>query len=114
LLWSNRVYTSSVLVRKRVFDEAGGFDPARRLSEDYELWLKIAARNSIVAINKPFLDYAKGFGVSSKLWPMENGELETYRIIYKAKLISSALYVSALSWSLAKYLARAAKNITHK
>lgn len=109
LLWSNRIYTSSVMVRKQAFEAADGFDPARRHSEDYELWLKIAAEGSVVAVNEPFLEYTKGAGISSKLWTMEKGELETYRIIREAKLISGTSCFFVRSWSLAKYLLRSLK-----
>lgn len=109
LLWSNRVYTSSVVVRKQAFEAVGGFNPERRLSEDYELWLKIAAKGSLTVLNEPFLEYAEGAGLSSSLWHMEKGELETYRIIREAKLISGFSYLAVRGWSIAKYLRRSLK-----
>jgi glycosyltransferase involved in cell wall biosynthesis len=106
LLLSNRIYTSSVIVRKNVFTALGQFNPTRRLSEDYELWLKIAATSTILAINRPYLLYTKNTGISSKLWNMERGELETYRIIYNERLISEILYTSLRYWSLSKFFYR--------
>lgn len=106
LLLSNRIYTSSVVVRKNVFTALGQFDPARRLSEDYELWLKIAATNRVLALNKPYLTYTKNTGISSELWKMERGELETYRILYKEMLIPLILYTELRYWSLLKYFYR--------
>lgn len=113
LLWSNRVYTSSVLLRKQTFFDAGGFNPTRRLSEDYELWLKIAAKSSILAINKPLLHYSKSDGISSKLWLMEKGELETYRILRKGGLLSNPAYIVLRYWSLAKYFLRFLFSVKH-
>jgi len=45
---NNPVATSTVLVRRDVLDETGGFDPQFRGPEDLDLWLRIAARTSIV------------------------------------------------------------------
>jgi glycosyltransferase involved in cell wall biosynthesis len=112
LLLSNRVYTSSVMVRKSAFLSAGAFNPARKLSEDYEVWLKIAAKNSIQAINKPYLLYSKNTGISSKLWRMERGELETYHILYRDGLLSLPLHGLLRYWSLAKFFIRYAYRST--
>ena len=112
LLLSNRVYTSSVMVRKSAFLAAGAFNPARRLSEDYEVWLKIAAKNSILAINKPYLLYSRNTGISSKLWRMERGELETYRILHEDGLLSLPLHSLLRYWSLTKFFMRYAYRST--
>jgi glycosyltransferase involved in cell wall biosynthesis len=106
LLFTNRIYTSSVLVERSVFLEKGGFDPARRLSEDYELWLKIAAGHRVLAVNVPYLVYTKTGGISSRLWQMERGELETYRRSRKTGMISPLLHATLRSWSIAKYYLR--------
>jgi len=39
---SNPVIQSSVMVRREAFDMAGGYNEALRLSEDYELWTRVA------------------------------------------------------------------------
>lgn len=114
LLRSNRVHTSSVLVKKAAFLAAGGFDPARRLSEDYELWLKIAARGLIVVLNEPLLRYEEGSGVSSRLWPMERGELETLGILHTSGLLPGPAYHAARGWSFMKFLLRAARRISRR
>jgi len=44
LFMSNFVVTSSVVVRRRCFQEMKGFDPSLRWSEDYDLWLRLAER----------------------------------------------------------------------
>ncbi len=46
LISSNVVSTLTVMARKKVLDELGGFDenPDLKAVEDYELWLRIAAR----------------------------------------------------------------------
>ena len=112
LLWFNKVYTSSVLVKKSALLAVGGFHSQRRLSEDYELWLSIATRQPIALLNRPYVVYQKGIGTSSRLWAMERAELETYSIFYKRGLISSSTYALLRYWSLAKFALRAALRYT--
>jgi hypothetical protein len=45
---NNPVATSTVLVRRDVLEDAGGFDPQFRGPEDFDLWLRTAARTRIV------------------------------------------------------------------
>ncbi|MEI9896295.1 MAG: hypothetical protein WDN28_21135 [Chthoniobacter sp.] len=40
----NRPLSSSIVIRRAVFDECGHFDPALRSSEDRDMWIRIAAR----------------------------------------------------------------------
>jgi glycosyltransferase involved in cell wall biosynthesis len=48
LLKSNFIeMISSVLFRRSIFDEVGGFDPTLRVAEDYELYLRIARTRPI-------------------------------------------------------------------
>ncbi len=44
LLATNLVGTSTVMVRKSVFDQVGGFSAACKSAEDWDLWLRMAAR----------------------------------------------------------------------
>ena len=106
LLWSNKVYTSSVLARKTILLAAGCFNPQRRLCEDYELWLSIGATHPIALLNTPYLMYSKGIGTSSRLWAMERAELKTYAILKQRKLVSGPIYTILRYWSLAKYMIR--------
>jgi glycosyltransferase involved in cell wall biosynthesis len=48
LLKSNFIeMISSVLFRRSIFDEVGGFDPTLRVAEDYELYLRVARARPI-------------------------------------------------------------------
>ncbi len=106
LLPNNIVYTSSVVARKNSLSAAGDFNEARRYSEDFELWLRIAHRGTIVVLNRPLIQYTKGRGISAKLWPMEKGELETYAIMRTEGRISARREAILRWWSLSKYLVR--------
>ena len=44
----NTVETSTVIVRRALVEEAGGFDPRHRWCEDLDLWLRIALRHEVV------------------------------------------------------------------
>jgi glycosyltransferase involved in cell wall biosynthesis len=50
LLIENFIPTSSVLVRRRCFDTSGLFDESLRVSEDRDLWTRIAARHPIACL----------------------------------------------------------------
>jgi glycosyltransferase involved in cell wall biosynthesis len=106
LLPNNIVYTSSVVAKKSTLITAGGFNEARRYSEDFELWLRIAHVGTIVVLNIPLIRYTKYRGLSSKLWPMEKGELETYAIMCREGWISVQWLTILRWWSLLKYLVR--------
>lgn len=59
LFWRNFVPTSTVMVRKSALDQVGGFDEDRALVavEDYDLWLRVAARFAVMAIREPTTRY---------------------------------------------------------
>jgi glycosyltransferase involved in cell wall biosynthesis len=60
LVHENYVPMSSVMVRRDALpglDGAGPFDPELHLSEDWDLWLRIAERHKIVFIPEPLTRY---------------------------------------------------------
>ncbi len=57
LFWGNFMYTSTVLVRRAAIEAAGGFDERRDVIEDYDLWLRIAARWPITLVSDPVAIY---------------------------------------------------------
>jgi glycosyltransferase involved in cell wall biosynthesis len=48
---------SGVLVRRRILDQVGGFDPAQIWAEDWELWMRIVARSKVGFIDRPLILY---------------------------------------------------------
>jgi len=48
LLRRNVIHTMTVMLRRSVLDEVGGFDPEYPPCEDWDLWLRIAAAHPIV------------------------------------------------------------------
>ncbi|UCG32640.1 MAG: glycosyltransferase [Phycisphaerales bacterium] len=47
------VHTPTVVVRRRVLEEVGGFDGSLTVCEDYQLWLRIATRFPFHMVSEP-------------------------------------------------------------
>jgi len=62
----NFIPTSSVVVRKDVIDEVGGFDENLSYAEDWDLWLRIAKTHKVCGINEPLFIYRKTLPNSDK------------------------------------------------
>lgn len=57
LLDGNEVACSTVLCRRAFFVAVGGFDETLRICEDYELWLRLARRESLAFLAEPLCRY---------------------------------------------------------
>jgi glycosyltransferase involved in cell wall biosynthesis len=53
LIFENPVIQSSVMIDRRTFDAAGGYDESMRLSEDYDLWSRVAERGHFAYVGAP-------------------------------------------------------------
>jgi hypothetical protein len=62
LLLDNFITTSTVMAPKARLIEVGLFGEGRRVSEDYELWLRMAARWPVGYIDEPLVQYRKRAG----------------------------------------------------
>ena len=62
----NSVCFSSVVVRRRVFEHVGGFDPGRDLAIDYDFWLRVARHYRFAAVDADLVLYRTGHGNLSK------------------------------------------------
>ncbi|MFP3727377.1 glycosyltransferase family 2 protein [Priestia filamentosa] len=108
LLLSNKFPTPSVMLKSSI---PYRFDPAKKYSEDYLLWLQITLNNNEVwKIDLPLTyiykaPFGEG-GLSGNLWRMEKGELNTYSQLRKQKLISRLSLYCLTMYSLAKYAYR--------
>jgi glycosyltransferase involved in cell wall biosynthesis len=51
----NRINTSTVMVRRDVLQRVGGFDERLRASEDWDLWLRIAAEYLVDVLPEPLV-----------------------------------------------------------
>jgi glycosyltransferase involved in cell wall biosynthesis len=62
LLLDNFITTSTVMAPKARLIEAGLFGEQRRVSEDFELWLRMAARWKVGFIDRPLVKYRRHAG----------------------------------------------------
>jgi glycosyltransferase involved in cell wall biosynthesis len=108
LLKSNPFPTRSVMVRS---DLPHRFHPGKRYSEDYLLWCEMlldgyAGYRSPLPLAFFFKASYGESGLSSNLWAMEKGELDTYRKLFRAGRIGGLLFPALCFWSVAKYARR--------
>ena len=57
LACSNFISTSTVMVRRQVFLDAGGFDESLRSIQDWDLWTRIARRHPLAYVDEPLMFY---------------------------------------------------------
>ncbi|MDX8410931.1 MAG: glycosyltransferase family 2 protein [Mariprofundaceae bacterium] len=112
LLLSNDVYTRSVMLKRST---PFRFDPAKRVSEDYLLWLQIVCSGYRMAkLDVPLGYYFKARygegGLSGRLWEMEKGELSTYWQLRSADHIGAFMAVLLSVYSLGKFARRLVKS----
>lgn len=110
LLLSNRFPARSVMLKRGV---PFRFEPKKRFSEDYLLWLFIVLSGTQAAfIEMPLaFSYKSDFGESGltkSLWQMEKGELDTYCRIRRQGYISSVSLIGLALFSMAKFARRLA------
>ncbi|MBD1806884.1 glycosyltransferase [Microcoleus sp. FACHB-SPT15] len=77
---------SNCLIRRQALIEVGGFDETLAHGEDWDLWLRLAARYEFIAIPSPQVLYRiSSSSASCDVWNMEAGSL---KIIEKAYAIA--------------------------
>lgn len=80
LLRANRLATSTVLARRACFDECGRFDEGLPLAQDWDMWLRIAARWEVGILPVPLAVYRVHPGQRSRrAAPMRSCEVQVLR-----------------------------------
>jgi glycosyltransferase involved in cell wall biosynthesis len=79
---------SSALFDRRLFEEAGRFDETLAVCEDYDLWLRIAARHPVYLVDEPLI--VKRGGHDDQLSRSRTGQ-DRYRIAALEKLLQGDL-----------------------
>jgi glycosyltransferase involved in cell wall biosynthesis len=72
LLLDCSVWTSTVLVRRALLVELGGFDTELRIGEDYDLWLRASRRTQILRVDRAYALYRLHQGNVTKSVPSAN------------------------------------------
>lgn len=108
MLLSNQLPTSSVMLKGRDIDER--FDNKKFYSEDYLLWLNIMlSGHKGMRIDMPLYyvyEEHRRDGLSSSLWKMQKGEIETYKIVWRKGFINGFVLVILEMVSYIKYIRR--------
>jgi glycosyltransferase involved in cell wall biosynthesis len=81
------VWTSTVLARRSLFEEIGGFDTTLRIGEDYDLWLRASRVTPIHRVARPYALYRTHPASITRSLPTDN---------YRARVVKRAL----ASWGL--------------
>ena len=81
---------SSVIIHKSIFKEIGLFDYSLLVCEDYDLWLRITARNPVLYIEEPFLIKYGGHEdqLSKKYWGMDRFRIKSLEKIISSRVLS--------------------------
>jgi GT2 family glycosyltransferase len=81
------VSPSAVMLRRDLFEAAGGFDEHLPACEDYDLWLRLARYNPVALIDRPLVIKRGGHAdqLSRKHWGMDR-----FRILTLCKLLGDA------------------------
>jgi len=111
LLMRNLLPMRSVMLRREVTLR---FEPEKRYSEDYHLWLRLVLSGKAACrIELPLACSFKpdfgAAGLSSRLWEMERGELDNYARLRRDGLLSPGASAVVATFSLLKYGIRSAR-----
>ena len=103
---------STVIMRKSIFDEIGGFDENQRYAEDGNYFLKIAHDYKYYHLPEQVIDYGYGkrgfgeWGLSANLKGMHEGNLKNLNELKENKWISNCFYYCIKSFYYLKYVRR--------
>lgn len=88
--------TSSILVRR---DIPARFTEGRFYTEDYEVWIRIAALGEVLTLQMPLAYFHKDpygtSGLSSRIWQMIRGEHRTFVLLRQDGVISLSQFLIA-------------------
>jgi glycosyltransferase involved in cell wall biosynthesis len=89
---------SSVLLRKDLLLRHGGFDPGLPACEDYDLWLKICARESVLFVTEPQIIKYGGHRdqLSRRHWGMDRFRIRSLRRLIARQPLSDIQARAAL------------------
>ncbi|KPQ01377.1 glycosyltransferase [Marinobacter sp. HL-58] len=113
LLADNSVSITTALVRRRCFDEMGGFDTSVGVADDYELWLRFSARYRY--------HYEPGVVASYRVMADQISSDKRRRFAANERIIRAFLasYGEVLSpwerrWGLARFFCRKARYLARE
>lgn len=81
---------SSVLIERSVFETLGNFDESLPACEDYDLWLRICAREPVLYLDQPLLQKYGGHSdqLSQQYWGMDRFRIQALQKILTMGVLS--------------------------
>ncbi len=79
LLLKTLVWTSTVMIRRNLYERLGDFREELRLGQDYEYWLRASHMTPIITIDAPYALYRKRPDSATAQWAPVNYELIAVR-----------------------------------
>jgi len=81
LLRESLISPSSVILRRSIFDEAGGFDESLPACEDYALWLTLARSHDVHLIKRPLVVKRGGHSdqLTKTIWGLDRFRVRVLR-----------------------------------
>jgi len=100
------VSPSAVMMHRELFDEVGLFDESFPACEDYDLWLRIAAKHPVGLIEKPYIiKYGGHADQRSREFPA----MDQFRIRSLAKILSQNILTSEQTFAARQMLEEKAR-----
>jgi len=81
---------SSVVMRRDLLQETGGFDESLEVCEDYDLWLRVTAREPVLFVDQPLLYKYGGHAdqLSTKHWGMDRFRVRALQRVLDDDLVA--------------------------
>ena len=96
---------SSVMIHESVFNDVGVFDESLDVCEDYDLWLRICVKYSVLFLDEPLIVKYGGHGdqLSKKHWGMDRFRVKALEKILESDELTEAQRKATLGMLNEKY-----------
>lgn len=112
LIFKNYFQPSTVIMRRKVFEEIGYFDENQKYAEDINYFICVASKFNCYFCNLIVINYGDGkagfgdSGLSANLKEMHRGVNKNLKFAYENQLITLKQYILARMWESIKYVRR--------
>lgn len=95
---------SSTLIRRDLLDESGLFDEDLPACEDYDLWLRICARESVLFVESPQITKFGGHEdqLSQKYWGMDRFRVQSLQKVIDSQILDQDDQLAAIAMLIRK------------
>ena len=112
LLFKNFFQTSTVIMKRKVFDAVGYFERSISYGEERHYFLRVSKIFPCMLMNENLINYGNGkrafgqSGLSANLMQMEKGELKNLVYAYRVLNMPLVTCCNAIAFSLLKFMRR--------